>query len=69
MKKTPRDFTVENLVEVEVTQEEYDAEVAAGVEPEFRVKPGRHNMAQGRFNLSPKDRGSENVRRSSSGSA
>jgi hypothetical protein len=28
MKKTPKDFTVENLVEVEVTQEEYDAEAA-----------------------------------------
>jgi uncharacterized protein (DUF4415 family) len=55
MKKAPKNFRVDGVLEADVTQEEYDAEVLAGVEPEFRVKPGRHTMLRGRFDLNPED--------------
>jgi len=36
-------------VTIEVSQEDYDRELAAGVEEEYLLKPGRHKMKRGGF--------------------
>jgi hypothetical protein len=36
-------------VTIEVSEEDYDRELAAGVEEEYLLKPGRHKMKRGGF--------------------
>jgi uncharacterized protein (DUF4415 family) len=49
MKNTKRQSRRKGFVEMTVSEEAYQRELAAGVEPELAFKPGKHKLVRGGF--------------------